>query len=284
MRRAGSFPFAARPDHRHEARQGGAGAGHRLGLAGRSDRRGLPRRPRSPAVAGAADGLHILKYMDDLSDEEVCRRFVENPYDQYFCGEVFFRHDLPFDRSSMTRWRQRLGEEKVAALLQASLQAAVQLGAAQPSDFKRVIVDTTVQEKNIAHPTDARLMDTARRRLVRLAKTHGVRLRQSYARVGKRALIRHQRYRHAKQFKRARREKRRLGTWLGRVIRDIERKIKGDSELQKIFRKELWKASAEAHLGSPGMAHGRRLMAPGLDSTVLTRLVYRPIYFAPSKG
>ena len=222
--------------------------------------------------------------MDDLSDEEVCRRFVENPYDQYFCGEVFFRHDLPFDRSSMTRWRQRLGEEKVAALLQASLQAAVQLGAAQPSDFKRVIVDTTVQEKNIAHPTDARLMDTARRRLVRLAKTHGVRLRQSYARVGKRALIRHQRYRHAKQFKRARREKRRLGTWLGRVIRDIERKIKGDSELQKIFRKELWKASAGAHLESPGMAHGRRLMAPGLDSTVLTRLVYRPIYFAPSKG
>ncbi len=158
------------------------------------------------------------------------------------------------------------------------------LGAARPSDFTRVIVDTTVQEKNIAHPTDAKLMDVARRRLVKLAKRHGIPLRQSYARLGKRALIKYQRCRHTKQFKRAARKKRRLSTWLGRVIRDIRRKIAGNAALGEIFRAELWKASAEAHLGSPGMAHGRRLMAPGLDSTVLTRLVYRPIYFAPSKG
>jgi len=201
------------------------------------DGRGYP-----PLPVRLMAGLHILKYMDDLSDEEVCRRFVENPYYQYFCGEVFFRHELPFDRSSLTRWRQRLGEEKVMALLQASLMAAVRLGAARPSDFTRVIVDTTVQEKNITHPTDAKLMDTARRRLARLAKTHGVRLRQSYARVGKRALIKHQRYRHAKQYKRANREKRRLSTYLGRVIRDIRRKIAGNTELGDIFRAELWKA------------------------------------------
>lgn len=87
-------------------------------------------------------GLHILKYTDNLSDEEVCAKFVENPYYQFFCGEVFFRHELPLDRSSLTRWRQRMGEDKIAALLQESLSVAVKLKAARPSDFTKVIVDT----------------------------------------------------------------------------------------------------------------------------------------------
>ena len=91
-------------------------------------------------------GLHILKYTDNLSDEELCTRWVENPYYQYFCGEEFFRHDLPLDRSSMTRWRQRMGEEKIQALLQESLAVAVKLGAAKPADFTQAIVDTTVAE------------------------------------------------------------------------------------------------------------------------------------------
>ena len=131
--------------------------------------------------ADAADGgaAHHIKYMDDLSDEEVCRRFVENSYYQYFCGEEFFQHELPLDRSSMTRWRQRLGEEKMQALLQESLAAAVRLGAAKPSEFTQGVVDTTVQEKNVAHPTDAKLTHQARERLVKLAKKHGLKLRQS---------------------------------------------------------------------------------------------------------
>ena len=62
-------------------------------------------------------GLFILKHMHNLSDEALCERWVENPYFQYFCGEVVFRHELPFDRSSLTRWRQRLGEEQIVALL-----------------------------------------------------------------------------------------------------------------------------------------------------------------------
>jgi len=157
-------------------------------------------------------GLHILKYADNLSDEELCARWVENPYYQYFCGEEFFRHDLPFERSSMTRWRQRMGEEKVAALLQESLSVAVRLGAARPSDFTRVIVDTTVAEKNVAWPTDAKLINKARVRLVRMADVHGLRLRQSYRRIGKLALIQHQRYAHAKQFKRAGRQLKQLKT------------------------------------------------------------------------
>ena len=179
-------------------------------------------------------GLMILKYTHNLSDEALCERWVENPYYQYFCGEEFFQHELVLDRSSLTRWRQRMGEEKVQALLQESLSIATKTGAIKPAQLSEVIVDTTVQPKNVMHPTDARLLNRAREMLVRLAKAHGVRLRQSYARVGKFALIKHQRYAHAKQFKRANRSLKRLKTYLGRVIRDIARKIEGDAWLEHV--------------------------------------------------
>src|SRR5829696_1691337 len=192
-----------------------------------------PGRPPLPTRLMA--GLAILKHMHDLSDEVLCERWLENPYDQLFCGEEFFQHKLPFDRSSLTRWRQRLGEDRLIALIQESLAVAIRTEAAKPADFRQVIIDTTVQEKAIAFPTDAKLMHRARERLVRLAKRHGVRLRQSYARVGKVALIRHQRYAHAKQFKRANRALRSLRTMLGRVIRDITRTIVGRPELAEVF-------------------------------------------------
>ena len=115
-------------------------------------------------------GLAILKHTYDLSDEVLCERWVENPYYQFFCGEEFFQHRLVFDRSSLTRWRQRMGEEKLQALLQESLAVATRTEAIKPSDLNRVIVDTTVQPKNVMFPTDARLLNRAREILVRLAK------------------------------------------------------------------------------------------------------------------
>ena len=184
-------------------------------------------------------GLAILKSVHDLSDEALCDRWIENPYFQLFCGEEFFVHTLPFDRSSLTRWRQRMGEDKLNALLQESLATATRTGAAKPSDFTQAIVDTTVQPKAVAFPTDARLMHRARERLVRLARKHGVRLRQSYERVGKQALIRQQRYAHAKQFRRAGRMLKRLQIQLGRVRRDIARKIVGKLDLEAAFAHEL---------------------------------------------
>lgn len=187
-------------------------------------------------------GLAILKHTYDLSDEALCARWLENPYFQYFCGEEFFCHALTFDRSSLTRWRQRMGEERLAALLQESLAVAVKTKALKPQELTEVVVDTTVQEKAVAFPTDARLAYKARVRLVRLARRFNVRLRQSYARVGKLALIRQQRYAHARQFKRANRQLRRLKTQLGRVMRDIERKIAGRPELNAHFRRELFNA------------------------------------------
>jgi len=184
-------------------------------------------------------GLAILKHTYDLSDEVLCERWVENPYYQYFCGEEFFQHRLVFDRSSLTRWRNRMGEARLQALLQESLSVAARTKAIKPSELSRVIVDTTVQPKNVTFPTDAKLLNRAREKLARLAKLHGVTLRQSYARVGKFALIQHQRYAHAKQFKRANRMLKKLRTYLGRVIRDIDRKIEGDDGLQAKFTKLL---------------------------------------------
>ena len=186
---------------------------------------------RPPLATRLMAGLAILKHVHNLSDETLSARWLENPYYQYFCGEEFFRHKLPFDRSSITRWRSRMGEEKLVVLLQESLAAATCTGAAKPADFTRVIVDTTVQPKAVAFPTDAKLLARARQHLVRLAQQQGVALRQSYAHVGKIALLRHQRYAHAKQFKRANRALKTLRTQLGRVSRDIRRKIKDNAEL-----------------------------------------------------
>ncbi len=180
-------------------------------------------------------GLAILKHTYNLSDEVVCEQWLENPYYQYFCGEEFFQHRLPLDRSSMTNWRNRMGEERLQALLQESLAVATKTGAMKPGDLARVIVDTTVQPKNITFPTDAKLLNRAREKLVKLAKKLGVALRQSYTQVGKFALIQHQRYAHAKQFKRANRSLRKLKTYLGRVIRDIARKIDGAPGLEAAF-------------------------------------------------
>jgi IS5 family transposase len=180
-------------------------------------------------------GLSILKHTYDLSDEVLCERWIENPYYQFFCGEEFFQHALVFDRSSLTRWRQRMGEEKLAALIQESLAVAAKTDAIKPSDLARVIVDTTVQPKAVMFPTDAKLINRARERLVRLAQKRGVQLRQSYRRVGKRALIAHQRYAHAHQFKRAGKALRKLKTYAGRVIRDIARKTAGNEAFSEVF-------------------------------------------------
>ena len=156
-----------------------------------------------------------------------------------FCGEAFFHHSLPLDRSSMTRWRQRMGEAKLTVRLQESLRLAIRTGAARPADFTRVIVDTTVPPKAVAFPTDAKLLHRAREWLVRLACKHGVPLRQSYQRLGKSTLIRYQRHAHARQFKHARRALRTLRTYFGRVMRDIGRKIGADASLRACFAQPL---------------------------------------------
>ncbi len=187
-------------------------------------------------------GMFLLKHTYGLSDEQLWDRWVHDPYFQYFTGEEFFQHDLPHERSGMSHWRKRIGD-RLDILLQESLRIAHDTGALKKSDLARVTVDTTVQPKNVAFPTDAGLLETAVRQLGKLAKEHEVPLRQSYARVAKRAAMMAGRYAHAKQFKRMNRQIKFLRTRLGRIVRDIRRKIDGDEDLQEIFAVPLSRAS-----------------------------------------
>lgn len=186
-------------------------------------------------------GLLILKHMFGLSDEGVCERWVYDPYFQYFTGEEFFRHAFPHERSGLTHWRGRIGD-RLDLLLQESLRLAHDTGALKMDDLARITVDTTVQPKNVTHPTDAKLMLKAIEQLGVLAKRHGIALRQSYVRVAKRAALMAGRYVHARQFKRANRELRFLRTRLGRLIRDVARKSRSDAKLAAIFDEPLRKA------------------------------------------
>ena len=184
-------------------------------------------------------GLHLLKHVFNLSDEVVCARWVENPYYQHFCGFDYFQHELPVDRSSMTRWRERIGPAGMEVLLKATIAAGLDGGVVAAKELERVTVDTTVQPKAVTHPSDARLYHRGREILVRLAAKHGLVLRQSYARLGKRVLRKAGAYLHARQNNRAKREIKRLKTFLGRVTRDIRRKLAGDAALTSHFARAL---------------------------------------------
>jgi len=175
-------------------------------------------------------GLLYLKHAYDLSDEALCERWLENPYWQFFCGEVFFQTRFPCDPSSLTRFRKRLGEAGVEELLAQSIAAAKDLNAIKPADLSRVIVDTTVQEKAVAYPTDNRLLEVARKKLVLLARRSGIALRQSYERQGPTLRRRAAGYAHAKQFKRLRRLLKRQRTILGRLLRDVQRKANAEQQ------------------------------------------------------
>src|ERR1700758_5078272 len=186
-------------------------------------------------------GLLLLKHIYGLSDEGVCERWVYDPYFQHFTGEMFFQHAFPHERSDLSHWRKRLGS-KLDLLLAESLRLAHEAGALRTRDLKRVTVDTTVQPKAVTFPTDAKLLHAAIKGIVRLAKKHGVRLRQSYLRVAKHAAMMAGRYAHAKQFKRHHGQLRLLRTRLGRIIRDVRRKIAGRPEIEATFERPLARA------------------------------------------
>ena len=119
-------------------------------------------------------GLLYLQHTFNASDEAVVNTWVENPYWQFFCGETYLQTELPIDPSSLTRWRKRIGEEGVETLLAASIDAARRGGVIKKASVQQVIVDTTVMPKAIAHPTDSRLLETARVKLVEAAKDAGI--------------------------------------------------------------------------------------------------------------
>ena len=191
-------------------------------------------RPAHPTRLMA--GLHYIKEAFAVSDEGLMLHWVENHYWQYFCGMKYFEHKPPMSPTSLGKWRKRIGPRKLEAMLEATVQAGRRINLLNATSFKKLNADTTVQEKAIRYPTDARLYFDMREAL---AKANGVALRQSYVFVAKRALLEVFRYSHARQMKRAGKRIKKLKTWLGRVARDIQRKIEADARLQGIFAPPL---------------------------------------------
>lgn len=183
----------------------------------------------------------MLQHMEGLSDEQIVNKWIENPYYQYFCGYDHFQWELPINPSSLTRWRQRIGEKGVEKILAATIHIALAIGQVSPQDCSQVIVDSTVMEKAIAYPTDSKLLHSARKKLVALAKKHGVKLRQSYVYVGKKAFVSCCRYGHARHYKRMNEQIKILKNYLGRVVRDIERTVTG--EIRPFFEDLLDKSN-----------------------------------------
>jgi IS5 family transposase len=217
-------------------------------------------------------GLQYLKYTYNESDEMIVEKFVENPYYQYFCGNEYFEHSFPIDSSSMTRFRKRMGKETIEELFRETVSSANQSKELKEKDFEQLNVDTTVEEKAISFPTDAKLYYKMLEVLVEHANKREIALRQSYKFVSKKALTKQANYAHAKQMKRARKMTKKLKTYLGRVYRDIIKKceIKDEALIEKLSlaekllsqtkesKKKLYSIHApEVECISKGKAHKR---------------------------
>ena len=175
-------------------------------------------------------GLLYLQHTFACSDDDLIRTWVENPYWQHFCGETYFQHKPPIDPSSLTRWRQRIGEEGVEWLLKETIEAACRGKVIKKQSFDKIIAGTIVMEKAVAYPTDSRLLERGRQHLVKLAKTLGIKLRQNYNREAPRLAVKVGRYAHTRQYRRMKAALKSLRTIVGRVWRDIDRKLDRQDE------------------------------------------------------
>ncbi|MDA3953045.1 MAG: IS5 family transposase [Bacteroidales bacterium] len=185
-------------------------------------------------------GILILKRMFNESDESVLERWVENPYWQHLCGEVYFQYNLPFDRTELIKFRNRIGEEGAEQILKMSIH----LFTKKEIYEKEVLIDTTVQEKNITYPTDAKLQKKIIEKCRKIAKDEKIQLHQIYKRELKQLMI-DQRFRnHPKRRKKALAAGRRIKVIAGRIFRDLHRKLDNEQherykELFDIFRDVL---------------------------------------------
>ena len=189
-------------------------------VTGRVSNAGRPRVPLRVMIA-----LLYLKHAFNESDEGMVDRWAETPTWQFFSGQAHFEHHRPCDATTLIKFRKLLGDEGVEELLAQTINAAVEMKLIAKSDLARVIVDSTVQQKAIAHPTDSRLLEVARDKLVQAAKDAGIALKQTFVKEGQQLSRKAGRYAHAKQFRRMRKAIGRQRTVLGRLAREVERKI-----------------------------------------------------------
>jgi len=181
-------------------------------------------------------GLLILKQLCNLSDERIIPAWVENPYYQYFCGEAEFQWEFPCDPSDLVHFRHRIGKKGVEWILKLSID----LQPGEDHRGKDVIVDTTVQEKNITYPTDAKLYRKIIHRCRKMAREENIKLRQSYTRVEKHLMTNQRFGHHPKRRKKANAARRKLKTIAGRMIREMQRKLPQESLLKYKSDLELY--------------------------------------------
>lgn len=174
----------------------------------------------------------MLQHMSGSSDEQVVKTWVENPYWQLFCGYDFLQWRFPLHPSSLSRWRTRLGKDGMRKILGETIRSALSCDVIREADIKSAIVDTTVMPKNIAFPTDSRLYYNSLKQLIRIAKHYKIPLRQSYVFLSKKALRLVSKYAHARKMKQAKREMRRLKTYFGRVLREVEKHVDQNPDLR----------------------------------------------------
>jgi transposase, IS5 family len=165
-------------------------------------------------------GLLLLKQMFNQGDETVVAAWVQNPYWQYFCGMTDFQWAVPCDSSDLVYFRQRIGEAGVQRIL----KVTVQLHGDKARESE-VVVDTTVQEKNITHPTDTKLAHKIIRRCWKLADGNGVKLRRRYRKAVRQCVMAQRWRKDRKQWKAAQRALRKMKVIAGRLIRELERKL-----------------------------------------------------------
>jgi IS5 family transposase len=168
--------------------------------------------------------LLILKQLHNLSDETIVERWVENPYFQFFSGENVFQWNFPCHPTDLVYFRKRIGEEGVEKILKVSIKLH-----GKKAKEKEVLVDTTVQEKNITFPTDTKLYKRIIEHCVAIAEKEAIALRQSYRRTTKKLMLAQRFRRHPKNRKKARAAQRKLKTIAGRLVREIERKLPASS-------------------------------------------------------
>jgi IS5 family transposase len=179
-------------------------------------------------------GLLLLKQMYNLGDETVMERYLENPYWQYFCGEVYFQYKLPFDPSDFVHFRKRIGEEGMKKIFKMSIDLfdAHQIR----KEVKEVRVDTTVQEKDITFPTDRKLTEKVIEHCKRIARKEEITLRRTYGREIK--TLKHQlRFaRKPKNMKKHNKAQRRLHHIAFRIYQDVVSQL---SPIPGKYREEL---------------------------------------------
>ena len=180
-------------------------------------------------------GLLILKHLRNLSDESLVEQWSENAYYQYFCGMPEFVPGAPCASSELVHFRNRIGEKGIELIFQESILVNNEEDDDRHHDV--AFIDSTVQEKNITYPTDAKLHKKIVRKVLGIVHELGLPLRQSYTFVLKR-VYRDQRFRnHPKNRNKALKADRKLRTIAGRLVRELKRNLGEHSLYNKLIER-----------------------------------------------